>query len=296
MIKSMTGFASLTREDEAATVSVTARSVNHRYLDLQIHLPQSLPRLEPRIRELAQKRLARGRVEIRVTARRRAPLPVEVAVDEGLLAALVEAAGRPDVVRATGGNGWTAGELLGFPRVLTIVDRAAESEADPAVDPLVARAVGDALDELDRMRANEGRHLRRDLDGRLAALVRIVDDVEGCAAAGAETLAQRLEARLAELGPEARADPAASAQEVVRFVARSDVHEELARLRAHVSHWGALADGPEPCGRKLDFLLQEMNREVNTLGAKAGGQRTPELVVAAKAELEKLREQAQNVE
>ena len=295
MIKSMTGFASLTREDEAATVSVTARSVNHRYLDLQIHLPQSLLRLEPRVRETAQGRLARGRVEIRVTARRRAPLPVEVAVDEGLLAALVEAAGRPDVVRATGGR-WTVGELLGFPRVLTIADRAAESEADPAVDPLVARAVGDALDELDRMRADEGRHLRRDLDGRLAALVRIVDDVEGSAAAGAETLAQRLEARLAELGPEARADPAAAAQEVVRFVARSDVHEEIARLRAHVSHWGALADAPEPCGRKLDFLLQEMNREVNTLGAKAGGQRTPELVVAAKAELEKLREQAQNVE
>lgn len=295
MIKSMTGFASLTREDEAATVSVTARSVNHRYLDLQIHLPQSLLRLEPRVRELAQKRLARGRVEIRVTARRRAPLPVEVEVDEGLLAALVEAAGRPDVVRAAGGR-WTVGELLGFPRVLTVVERAAEAEADPAVDPLAARAVADALDELDRMRANEGAHLRGDLDGRLAALVRIVDDVEDCAAAGAETLARRLTARLAEIGPEARSDPAALAQEVVRFAARSDVHEEIARLRAHVSHWGALADAPEPCGRKLDFLLQEMNREVNTLGSKADGERTPELVVAAKAELEKLREQAQNVE
>ena len=295
MIKSMTGFASLTREDEAVTVSVTARSVNHRYLDLQIHLPQNLLRLEPRVRELAQRRVARGRLELRITARRRTPVPVEVQVDEGLVAALVEVAGRPDIVRATGG-GWTVGELLGFPRVLTIEERTGESEADPDVDATIAAAVGEALDELDRMRANEGGHLRRDLEARLAALDRLVDRMEGSAAAAAETLGQRLEARLAEIGPDVQADPAALAQEVVRFVARSDIHEEITRLRAHVSHWSSLADGPEPCGRKLDFLLQEMNREVNTIGSKADGTETPELVVAAKAELEKLREQTQNVE
>ena len=295
MIKSMTGFASLTREDEAVTVSVTARSVNHRYLDLQVHLPQSLLRLEPRVRELAQRRLARGRVELRITVRRRTPPPVEVEVDEGLVAALVEVAGRPDIVRATGG-GWTVGELLGFPRVLTIEERTGESEADTEVDSAISTAVGDALDELDRMRANEGGHLRGDLDGRLATLVGLVDRLEGCAAGAAEMLEQRLMARLAEIGPEVQADQAAMAQEVVRFVARSDIHEEITRLRAHVSHWNSLADAPEPCGRKLDFLLQEMNREVNTIGSKADGQQTPELVVAAKAELEKLREQAQNVE
>ena len=295
MIKSMTGFASLTREDEAATVSVTARSVNHRYLDLQIHLPQSLLRLEPRVRELAQSRLARGRVEIRVAVRRRTPAPVEVEVDEGLIAALVEVAGRPDVARATSG-GWTVGELLGFPRVLTIAERTAGSDADPELDSAVAKAVGDALEQLDGMRTNEGAHLRADLDGRLAALARLVDRVEDAAAAGAETLAQRLTARLAEVGPDVQADQAALAQETVRFVARSDVHEEIARLRGHVAHWGALADAPEPCGRKLDFLSQEMNREVNTIGSKADGQQVPNLVVAAKAELEKLREQTQNVE
>ena len=295
MIKSMTGFASLTREDEAVTVSVTARSVNHRYLDLQVHLPQSLLRLEPRVRELAQRRVARGRVELRITVRRRTPPPVKVEVDEGLVAALVEVAARPDIVRATGGE-WSIGDLLGFPRVLTVEERTGESEADTEVDAAIAAAVGDALDELDRMRANEGGHLRGDLDGRLAALVGLVDRLEGCAAGAAETLEQRLMARLAEIGPEVQADQAAMAQEVVRFVARSDIHEEIARLRAHVSHWNSLADAPEPCGRKLDFLLQEMNREVNTIGSKADGQQTPELVVAAKAELEKLREQTQNVE
>ena len=295
MIKSMTGFASLTREGEAVTVSVTARSVNHRYLDLQIHLPQSLLRLESRIRELAQGRLARGRVEIRITARRRTPPPVEVEVDEGLIATLVEVAGRPEVVRATSG-GWTVGELLTFPRVLTVAERTAESEAEPKVDTVVGGAVADALEELDSMRTNEGGHLRRDLDGRLAALVGLVDRIETSAAAASETLGQRLAARLAELGPELQADEDALAQEVVRFVARSDIHEEITRLRAHVAHWSSLAEAPEPCGRKLDFLLQEMNREVNTIGSKADGQQTPELVVAAKAELEKLREQTQNVE
>ena len=291
----MTGFASLTREGEAVTVSVTARSVNHRYLDLQIHLPPSLLRLETRIREQAQARVARGRVEIRVTARRRTPPPVEVEVDEGLIAALIEVAERPDVARATGG-GWTVGELLAFPRVLTVAEKTAETETDGDVQAAVADAVAEALQDLDLMRTNEGGHLRTDLDGRLAALGHLVDRVERCAAAAADTLGERLTARLAELGSEVHADQAALAQEIVRFVARSDIHEEVTRLRAHVAHWGALADAREPCGRKLDFLLQEMNREVNTIGSKADGRETSELVVAAKAELEKLREQAQNVE
>lgn len=291
----MTGFASLTREGEAVTVSVTARSVNHRYLDLQIHLPPSLLRLETRIREQAQARVARGRVEIRVTARRRTPPPVEVEVDEGLIAALIEVAERPDVARATGG-GWTVGELLAFPRVLTVAEKTAETETDGDVQAAVADAVAEALQDLDLMRTNEGSHLRTDLDGRLAALGHLVDRVERCAAAAADTLGERLTARLAELGSEVHADQAALAQEIVRFVARSDIHEEVTRLRAHVAHWGALADAREPCGRKLDFLLQEMNREVNTIGSKADGRETSELVVAAKAELEKLREQAQNVE
>ena len=295
MIKSMTGFASLTREDEALTVTVTARSVNHRYLDLQVHLPPSLLRLESGIRDEAQQRLARGRVEMRIAVRRRSRPPVEVEVDEELIAALVEVAARPDVKRATGGL-WTVGELLGFPQVVTVAERTAELDDGPDVETAVTGAVGEALGELDRMRTNEGGHLRADLDERLVVLRGLIDRIEQGASAGAEAVGQRLEARLAEIGPGVHADQAALAQEVVRFVARSDIHEELARLRAHVSHWGMLAESPEPCGRKLDFLLQEMNREVNTIGSKADGHETSGLVVAAKAELEKLREQTQNVE
>ena len=106
----------------------------------------------------------------------------------------------------------------------------------------------------------------------------------------------RLADRVRELRTDLQADETAVAQEIVRMAARSDISEEVERFRAHVSHWGALADSAEPCGRKLDFLLQEMNREVNTMGSKADGLRVSELIIAAKAELEKMREQVQNVE
>ena len=107
---------------------------------------------------------------------------------------------------------------------------------------------------------------------------------------------QRLTERVAQLRIELQADETAVAQEIVRTAARSDISEEVARFRGHVSHWLTLAESAEPCGRKLDFLLQEMNREVNTMGSKADGLRVSELIIAAKAELEKMREQVQNVE
>jgi uncharacterized protein (TIGR00255 family) len=123
--------------------------------------------------------------------------------------------------------------------------------------------------------------------------------IEGLAEAadtGRSELEARLRERIAELGFELPVDQAMIAQEIVRAAARSDISEEVTRFRAHLAHWEALADGQEPCGRKLDFLIQEMNREVNTLGAKADGLHVSELIINAKAELEKMREQVQNVE
>jgi uncharacterized protein (TIGR00255 family) len=107
---------------------------------------------------------------------------------------------------------------------------------------------------------------------------------------------ERLAQRVREIRAELQADETAVAQEIVKMAARSDISEEVSRFRGHVAHWAALADAAEPCGRKLDFLLQEMNREVNTMGSKADGLRVSELIIAAKAELEKMREQVQNVE
>ena len=291
----MTGFASLTHENEYVSVGITARSVNHRYLDVQIRAPHPLQPLEHGIREQVQKRVARGRVDLTITTQFNARLPVEVDIDETLVTALVEAANRPEVAAASSGK-WTVGELLRFPQVVTVSERARDTEESDRLDAAVAAAVDQAIVELDAMREKEGEFLCSDLDGRVAAFDGLVQQIDRCAAESDDALRERLSARVAKLAPELVSDQAAVAQEVIRFVARSDIHEELARLRAHIAHWSVLVDGTEPCGRQLDFLLQEMNREVNTIGSKANGIQTSEIIVAAKAQLEKLREQTQNVE
>jgi uncharacterized protein (TIGR00255 family) len=157
-------------------------------------------------------------------------------------------------------------------------------------------AVGQALDSLVAMRETEGAFLQADLEARLVTLSALVDELEQVSRDGQQQLEAKLRERLAALPADLSGDPAAFAQEVVRFVARSDIDEELVRFRSHVEHWRALVVAPEPCGRKLDFLVQEMNREINTMGSKAEGARATEIVIDAKAELERVREQVQNVE
>jgi uncharacterized protein (TIGR00255 family) len=127
-------------------------------------------------------------------------------------------------------------------------------------------------------------------------LSRLIEQVAAAAVDGEQTLQTRLAVRVQDLAGSIATDPAAVAQEIVRFVARSDISEELVRFRAHLVHWQELGAGPEPCGRKLDFLLQEMNREINTIGSKAEGLQVSPLIVEVKSELERMREQVQNIE
>jgi uncharacterized protein (TIGR00255 family) len=189
------------------------------------------------------------------------------------------------------------GDLLRFPQALTIRERQEESAGcDEALAALVDEALTAAVDELDAMRIREGGYLRTDLDARRAALGEMFERLHAAAEAGLTGLQARIAERVRELRADALADEAAVAQEIARFAGRSDITEEVVRFRGHLEHWQALTDSPEPCGRKLDFLLQEMNREVNTAGSKAEGPGVSEIVVALKAELEKMREQVQNVE
>nr|MDQ3069834.1 DUF1732 domain-containing protein [Acidobacteriota bacterium] len=155
---------------------------------------------------------------------------------------------------------------------------------------------GEALEALDGMRVTEGHLLRADLDQRCALLGALVEQIVDESQAAQDGLQVRLQERVSGLTLEPAPDHAALASEIVRFVARSDIQEEIVRFRSHLTHWAQLAASDEPCGRKLDFLLQEMNREVNTIGSKAEGTAVPARVVTAKAELERLREQVQNVE
>jgi uncharacterized protein (TIGR00255 family) len=297
MIRSMTGFASLTHEDEQGTVGITIRSVNHRFLDLQLRVPQFLGDLEPRVRGLLQKRLSRGRVELAVSVHLRSAARPSVELNAEFVKAL---SGALDGAREQGlvSGALTPGDLLRLPQAVTIRERSTEVEParDAQLVASVETTVGRAVAELEEMRGREGEHLRADLEGRRQSLVTLIEGLADAADAGRSALESRLHDRVREIGVQLPVDEAMITQEIVRTAARSDISEEVTRFRAHLAHWGALVDGDEPCGRKLDFLLQEMNREVNTFGAKADGLGVSELVINAKAELEKMREQVQNVE
>ena len=297
MIRSMTGFASITSEDDRATIGVTIRALNHRHLDLQLRIPQSLAAIESETRAMVARFVARGRVELSLSLQLRQPPGVEVEFNDVFGAALEKAldqARNRGLVTGT----LTPGDILRLPQALTIRERPVEADeaAQAEVASRARAAIERALGDLDVMRSREGEHLRTDLDERRALVADLVERIAVASDEGRVGVEERLRERVRQLREELQADENAVASEIVRTAARSDISEEVARFRAHVSHWVTLSDSAEPCGRKLDFLLQEMNREVNTMGSKADGLRVSELVIAAKAELEKMREQVQNVE
>lgn len=294
MIVSMTGFAAAAHESEELAVNVTLRSVNHRHLDVQFRLPQALQALEPAFRTAIQQRVARGRVDVAMTVQERIEPTTVVEIDEKLLQAVSDALAK---VRANGlvDGPLHPGDVLRIPQVLKV--REERPDLDTArLETVVAKVLEEALEALNDMRRKEGDFLATELEERRRALLGLVDELVEASRDGAAGLQQRLLQRVTELRLEPQVDETTVAQEVVKFVARSEIREEVVRLRAHLAHWVDLVDGTEPVGRKLDFLLQEMNREVNTIGSKAEGARASALVVTAKAELEKMREQVQNVE
>jgi uncharacterized protein (TIGR00255 family) len=291
----MTGFAAVSREESGERVNITVKSVNHRFLDSQIKAPQALASIESRIKGALQRKLTRGRVELSLSVEQTALPPREVVLDERLLdqvSSVIDAARERGVIT----GGLTASDLLRIPQVMEIRARQDAAGVSERIAALVDSVLEDALDALVVMRSTEGRFLEADLRTRMATIASFVDELERLSAEGQAGLGDRLRERLALLPTDLAGDPAAVAQEIVRFVARSDVDEEIARMRGHLEHWEGLSKGPEPCGRKLDFLLQEMNREINTIGSKVDALRATETVIAAKAELERLREQVQNVE
>ena len=296
MIKSMTGFASVSHDDERGAIGVTVRAVNHRFLDLQLRLPPAVAEVEARLRAIVQTRLARGRVEVTVSLQLRQSAAPQVELNEEFARALATAVDRARADGLVEGH-LTPGDLLRLPQALSIRERPADQAgvAEALAAPIEAALEG-ALGQLETMRVREGAHLRADFDGRTALLADLIGRIAAAAEAGRVHLEARLLERAREVAGAMPIDQAALAQEVVRVAQRSDITEEVTRFHGHLAHWAALADGDEPCGRKLDFLLQEMNREINTIGSKADGLQVSEVVIQAKAELERMREQVQNVE
>jgi uncharacterized protein (TIGR00255 family) len=291
MIRSMTGFGAGRGAAGSEALDVEVRSVNHKYCEVKVRLPRELAALEHEAVKLVKERLARGGVDL--SARRAGPAgELAPRVDLALAGAYARAF---EQLRAH----------LGLTGSATVADVAAADGVlrldEPALDLEAARAalrdaIGAALDALLAMRAREGEALARDLAGRLSAVEGLVARAAALVPQAVEHHRARLAERVQELSRGIPLDPARLAQEVALFADRTDVTEEVTRLRSHVAQARALLASGEPAGRKLDFLVQEMHREVNTIGSKSQSAEIAALVVDAKAEVERMREQVQNVE
>jgi uncharacterized protein (TIGR00255 family) len=292
MITSMTGYAeaAVCRGDIAITVEL--RSVNSRFLDLSLKMPYGGAELEERARALITRRIERGRVEAKVRIDQPAAAGAAFEIDLPRARAAAEALQRLNA------------ELgLGSPPSLELVvgvggvlkPAASEPEAE-LLWPLLEEALEQALDGLEAMRRQEGGHIAADLTRRLEAVRSALEAIRQ-EAAGLLPLAQeRLKERLAALTQGVvELDPARIAQEAAFLADRSDISEEIVRAESHLNQFHAIMAAPEPAGRRLNFLLQELNREFNTMGSKIGSAAAAHRVVEVKSELEKIREQVQNI-
>ena len=295
MIRSMTGYSRVEAEEAGLSVAVTIRSINHRFLDAQVHLPPGLVSLEPRIRRLLKEHVTRGHVEVTISLERLGP--AELQLDRSLLAAYVSA------YRSLRQEFGSASEpdLLALLRIPGIVVSSGSSGEPERTEKVLERVAEEALRLLNDMRAQEGKTLERDLLARLARLETLSRAIGQLSEGVPQLYQQRLANRVRELLGSVELDGARLAQEVAYFASRSDVTEELTRLRSHLEQAKRLVEESCEVGKKLDFLLQEMNREANTLLSKTTdvpdvGLEIARQAIEVKTEIEKLREQAQNIE
>jgi uncharacterized protein (TIGR00255 family) len=293
-MKSMTAFGRGEAEDSGCKISVELRTLNHRFLDLHLRMPRSLMGLEDRLRQLTSAHIARGRVEISISLEYIGQKPRSLVADQALLR---EAVAILTSIQTEWNlpDPWSWDQLLHFPEVVTL------QESSPADDEVLWSvlnpAVQQALEVVDGMRRREGEFLRTELVGLLQQVAAQVEVIAERALAVPQAYRDKLTSRLAQLLPEVNpVDPQRLAQEVALLADRADITEELARLRSHLEQFAATLAARKPIGRKLDFVIQEINREINTIGSKSGEVGTAQAVIEIKSDLERIREQVQNIE
>lgn len=291
---SMTGFGRGERHGEEISVTVEARTVNHRFLDLHTRCPGRFLSWEPRIRGLVRETIRRGKVDLHVNVREWGKLGARLLVNDGLLRSFIAEARRIREEHGIGGD-VTLRDLLAVPDLF----QAAPVGYDPAelLWPVAEGAVRDALGMLSRSRAEEGDRMRRVLEGAVGRLASIAGEIRALTAENKEQAVARFRERIAGFSAESGLDPVRLHQEAAILLDRLDITEECDRLASHLSAVEALFRAPgEAVGKRFDFLVQEIFRELNTAGNKSAHAGVSGLVVAAKAELEKVREQIQNIE
>src|ERR1700720_1361174 len=297
---SMTGYAQARGEQSGWDIRVSVKSVNHRFLDVRFRLPEGFDVYELRLRQIVRDKIHRGHVDVNVNVQPGAAAPVQVNRD------LLQAYARSAEELRQQMEGSAALDVVSLLRLPGVIGGLAPPlpETDEEQDQLgqaLDACLREALAKLDDMRHAEGRHLAEELRTRVARIGQQADQVRDLAAALTPAFARRLQTRLKELLNGTGIEPARLAQEAALLAERSDISEELDRLRSHLQQFAKLLDGAGELGKKLDFLLQEMHREANTMLSKTPGVESEALAITGlsleiRAEIEKLREQVQNIE
>ncbi|MCG0276943.1 MAG: YicC family protein [Thermanaeromonas sp.] len=293
MLCSMTGFGQGEAKGEGKIVKVEIRTLNSRFLDIVVKLPRPYLALEERVRKEIKNRLARGRVDVFISISEENPENQPISVDKGRAIAYYSALKELAQILAIPED-ITAYQILSLPDVLVINE---PQWSEEALWPVVREALEKALEKLMSMRLSEGARLQQDLEERVQTLKRYVEAICQRAPLVPQEYALRLRERIAGLAGEGvYLDPGRLEAEVAFLAERCDIQEEITRLRSHLEELDQNLKERGPVGRRAEFILQEMFREINTLGAKASDLEISRWVIAFKTELEKIREQVQNVE
>ncbi|MEG1548611.1 MAG: YicC/YloC family endoribonuclease [Clostridia bacterium] len=292
MVNSMTGFGRATACIDGREITFELKSVNHRYLDISYRMPKHIGFIEDAVRAELSDKLSRGHVDVYVNYRNMREDARKVEIDTTLLDEYISAARDANITLKLQDD-MTLANALRMPDVTNVI----ENEEDRgAVCALARTAVSNAIAELKGMRAQEGKHLHDDLYERANMVKALAEKIALRAPVVVDEYKLKLNERIEKLIGSVEVDKARLATEVAIFADKASIDEEIVRLRSHVAQMRKELDSVEPAGRKLDFIVQEMNREFNTIGSKANDSAIVELVISGKAEIEKIREQVQNIE
>ena len=287
---SMTGYGRKQHSADGREITLEIKTVNHRFLDISMRLPRALSFAEDAVRRQIGESLTRGHADVFLNYTNTREDAREVRVDEALAAQYKAAFEK--LSQVLGQEGDILSLVASQPDVLTVTTREEDQEA---VSALLRETLADVLSDVVRMRGIEGEALKKDLTTHLDALAALRDEIESLAPGVPKSYQEKLRARLKELGVN-ELDEQRLAQEVALMADHCAIDEELSRLKSHIAQMREAMNVDGEVGRRLDFLTQELNREVNTIGSKASDAAITKLVVRAKSEIEKLREQVQNVE
>ena len=294
MVKSMTGYGRARQMMGGRDITVEVRSVNNRYLDTTVKLPRAYIFAEDAIKQRVQKAVSRGKVDVFVTIDEAAANEAVVTVNESLAKAYMDALHKVGEIGGGTLKGiYSAVDVARFPDVLTVTKAEADLES---VQADICAVADEALEAYNAMRATEGEKLAADIASRLDSVESLTGKVEARSPETVKEYREKLTARMREVLQSTTIDESRILTEAAIYADKIAVDEETVRLRSHVSQLRAMLASDEPMGRKMDFLIQEINRESNTVGSKCNDVEIARVVVDLKAEVEKIREQVQNIE